>query len=90
MDRDGCRILVVEPKWTGHYAGFAGLVADALREAGESVTLSLTRSGPNETTGIPEQVESELGDRLAIRRSLEPLPGGFLSLIHISEPTRPY
>lgn len=80
MNRDGCRILVVEPKWTGHYAGFAGLVADALREVRESVTLSLTRSGPNETTGIPEQVESELGDRLAIRRSLEPLPGGFSPL----------
>ncbi len=80
MTHKGPRILVIEPKWTGHYAGFAGMVADALQGAGESVTLALTRSGPNETTGIPENVESELGDRLEVRRSLKELPGGFSPL----------
>ena len=71
------RILVVEPKWTGHYAGFAARVAEGLRLTGRSVTLALTASGPDETTGITEVVEEAFADRLDIRRTLGPLPRGF-------------
>lgn len=71
------RILIIEPKWTGHYPMFAGLVADAIQVAGGSVTLSMTRSNPSETGGLPELVETALADRVEIRRSLGELPGGF-------------
>ena len=74
------RILVIEPKWTGHYPMFAGVVADALQAAGATVTLSMTRSDPSETGGLPELVETEMAGRIEIRRSLGSLPGGFSPL----------
>ena len=77
MISPGRRILVLEPKWTGHYPMFAALVADALRGAGASTTLCLTRSGRDETGGIPELAEAEVGGRVEVRRTLAEIPRGY-------------
>ena len=74
------KILVLEPKWTGHYPMFAARICDALRANGCTVTLCLTRSPESETGGIPELAESEIAERFEVRRNLDAIPSGFSPL----------
>ena len=74
------QILILEPKWTGHYPMFAALVADALQSATARVTLSLTRSPRDQTGGIPELAEAEIADRVEVRRNLDEIPSGYSPL----------
>ena len=74
------QILVLEPKWTGHYPMFASLVADALRTTAGKVTLSLTRATRDVTGGIPDFAEIEVADRVEVRRSLGVIPSGYCPL----------
>ena len=74
------RILVLEPKWTGHYPNFAAMAALALLEKNHDVTLCLTSAGEDLTGGIPEQAEQAVRHRLEVRRSLPVIPKGYVPM----------
>ena len=77
MHFDASRILVVEPKWTGHYPMYAALVADALGALSSSVTLSLTRESSEEPGCMAGLAAAATSGRVEVRRSLPNLPGGY-------------
>ncbi|MAD79187.1 MAG: hypothetical protein CMJ51_07450 [Planctomycetaceae bacterium] len=71
------KILVVEPKWTGHYPMFAALTAEALRTLSPSVTLSLTVESCDEPGCMAGLAAASVTDRVEVRRSLPNLTGGY-------------
>ena len=77
MPFERSKILVVEPKWTGHYPMFAALTAEALRTLSPSVTLSLTVESCDEPGFMAGLAATSVTDRIEVRRSLPNLPGGY-------------
>ncbi|MAC18804.1 MAG: hypothetical protein CMJ23_03825 [Phycisphaerae bacterium] len=80
MQFDTSRILVVEPKWTGHYSMYAASVADALGMLNTSVTLSLPDESCDEPGYMAGLAAASTSDRVEVRRSLPNLPGGYSHL----------
>ena len=77
MQLEQSKILVVEPKWTGHYPMFAALTAEALGTLSPSVTLSLTVDSGKGPGCMAEFAATAVTDRIEVRRSLPNLPGGY-------------
>lgn len=72
------RILVAEPKWTGHHLFFARDVATALAATGHEVILAVTASdteSPRRLAGLATTGLAEA--RIEVRRTLAGPEGGF-------------
>ena len=74
------RILIAEPKWTGHHLFFAQAIANGLQGFGHDVIFAVTDSKDESARSMIALAVEGLNKGVEVRRTLHGLPRGFAHL----------